>query len=233
MKRIRKNLFETNSSSTHCVVVSKENHASTEYMSLYSFGGWCFGRCESQIVDCLADKIAYAYIVADDLSRWKEIGMPDLKEKFLKNLYDVAEKYYIKDPSEHDIYDGFLKENLDKLIETIDKASKDYNAYVDHVEDFVDNGFAERLANDPEFVERLIFDDDSYITCGGDEYRGYNIKTIGFEHDYDDSYNPEFERKYDEENWPVYADPSEMYIGEFWDKVKKYREDFDVYFKGN
>ena len=66
----------------------------------------------------------------------------------------------------------------------------------------------DRLINDKEFVKRFIFNIDSYITVGGDEYRGYNIKTIGFEYDYE---NEE----------------------DFINKLKEYEKNNDVYLKGN
>ena len=56
-----------------------------------------------------------------------------------------------------------------------------------------------------------MFNRDSYITVGGDEYRGYNIKTIGFEYDYDKDYEHT----------------------EFWNKIEEYEKDKDVFFKGN
>lgn len=236
MRQIRKSLFETNSSSTHAVVVTKENHANTEEIKyLWDWAdGMCFGRCESAIVESLRSKIAYAYIVAKDLSNWSRLNQKDGLEKFLKNLYAVSEKYFIKNPADsYEISEGFTKDNLDRLIRTIDEAMTKYDAYVDHVEDFAENGFFERLTNDKDFVERLIFDSDSYITVGGDEYRGYNIKTIGFQYDYDYSYKKNVKREIDEDGSYKYIDPADYYTGEFWRKIKKYREKFDVYFKGN
>ena len=58
---------------------------------------------------------------------------------------------------------------------------------------------------------KLLFNRDSYITIGGDEYRGYNIKTIGFEYDYGGMF---------EDN-------------EFEEKLREYEKDNDVFLKGN
>ncbi|MGN0967032.1 MAG: hypothetical protein ACI4OP_05585, partial [Candidatus Coprovivens sp.] len=95
--------------------------------------------------------------------------------------------------------------------------------YVDHCEDFDANGFLGRILNDDEYLKKFIFNNGSYITVGGDEYRGYNIKTIGFQYDYDNNYI-----NTGTEEHPHYED-----VGEFWDKLKEYEKNNDVYLKGN
>ena len=238
MRQIRKSLFETNSSSTHAVVVTKEMLCETDYKEFFSYGGYCFGRCESHIVDTLCNKLAYVYIAVADLIHWKDNEVmtrhPDYtKEDFINTVIEISRKHFEEPEEEWMKRTAFNEENLKRFFNEIDELSKKYDAYVDHVEDFVDNGFFERIITDKEFLERLLFDEESYITVGGDEYRGYNLKKVGFEHDYDYSYNHDFERKYDDDNWPKYVDPTEMYDGEFWDKVKELRKEFDIYFKGN
>ena len=95
--------------------------------------------------------------------------------------------------------------------------------YVDHCEDFDTNGFLDRILNDDEYLKKFLFNNGSYITVGGDEYRGYNIKTIGFEYDYDNNYI-----NTGTEECPNYED-----VSEFWDKLKEYEKNNDVYLKGN
>ena len=237
MRQVRKSLFETNSSSTHAVVVTKEMQCETDYKEFFSYGGYCFGRCESQLVDSLCNKLAYVYIVVEDLINWKENEVlkrhPDYtKEDFINTVIEISRKYFEEPEEEWMKRNAFNEENLKRFFNELNEMIRKCDAYVDHVEDFVDNGFFERIITDKDFLERLLFDEDSYITVGGDEYRGYNLKQVGFEDDYEYHYNKEFERKY-EDNWPVWSDPTEMYVGEFWDKVKELRKDFDIYFKGN
>ncbi len=101
-----------------------------------------------------------------------------------------------------------------------DLLNDSYGPYVDHTEPFcVSSGddrrftdpcvdFIEKLMSSDDYLKYFLFSDESYITIGGDEYRGYNLKTLGFEGDYNDE--------------------SE------WDKrVEEYRKTHDVYFKGN
>lgn len=237
MRQVRKSLFETNSSSTHAVVVTKEMQYETDYKEFFSHEGYCFGRCESHIVDTLCNKLAYVYIAVSGLIHWKENEVIErhpgyTKEDFINTVIEISRKYFENPEEEWMKRTAFNEDNLKHFFTELDDKIKSYDAYVDHIEDFVDNGFFERIITDKEFLERLLFDEDSYITVGGDEYRGYNLKKVGFEHDYEDKYNPEFERKY-EDNWPVWTDPTEMYTGEFWDKVKALRKDYDIYFKGN
>lgn len=95
-----------------------------------------------------------------------------------------------------------------------------YNSYVDHTEyfefcigddrriDYPCVEFLEKLLNDDDYLRVFLFSRESYITIGGDEYRGYNLKTVGFEYDYGR-----------EEDWIK--------------RIEEYKETHDVYFKGN
>ena len=97
-----------------------------------------------------------------------------------------------------------------------------YGCYVVHANN-IDQRFIEKIKTDDEFLKRFLFNRKSYITIGGDEYRGYNIKTIGYEYDYEEDYI----NKGTEEN-PEYED-----VGEFWNKLKEYEKENDVFLKGN
>ena len=97
-----------------------------------------------------------------------------------------------------------------------------YGCYVDHANN-IDQRFIEKIKTDDEFLKRFLFNKDSYITIGGDEYRGYNIKTIGFQYDYEEHYV-----NHGTEQNPQYED-----VGEFWNKLKEYEKENDVFLKGN
>jgi hypothetical protein len=146
-------------------------------------------------------------------------------------VFDIAKDYYIEVKDEYDVRNGFTESNFAHFFDNINALAEHYDAYVDHVEDFADNGFYDKLVTDKEFIRRLVFNEDSYITVGGDEYRGYNIKKIGFENDYEYSYAKHDIK--DETYYEHYHDPREQYVGEFWDKVKEAEKDFEIFFKGN
>ena len=207
MRKIRYGIFETNSSSTHAIVIPKEvkEDGYDTYDSLdHDYG---FGREECRLCDNWDEKLAYAYMLLKD---------NDVEEldTFKNQVIEVWEKLFgNKDytPNPKDVFNY-----IDRDGSNGDLTGKDgflilkerYGNYVDHAEGLNGTDFIERLKTDDEFVKRFIFNRDSYITIGGDEYRGYNIKTIGFEYDYE---NEE----------------------DFINKLKEYKKNNDVYLKGN
>ena len=207
MRKIRYGIFETNSSSTHAIVVPKEVKEDdyNAYDSLdHDYG---FGREECRLCDSWDEKLAYAYMLLKDnnveeLDTFKNQVIEVWKKLFGNKDYTPTPKdvfnYIDKDGSNGDLTgkDGFLilKER--------------YGNYIDHACDLENKNILNRLIKDKEFVKRFIFNKNSYITIGGDEYRGYNIKTIGFEYDYE---NEE----------------------DFINKLKEYKKNNDVYLKGN
>ena len=121
-----------------------------------------------------------------------------------------------------------------------------YGNYIDHACDLENKNILNRLIKDKEFVKRFIFNKNSYITIGGDEYRGYNIKTIGFEYDYDSkghyiNENLEepptdwFDKKgcVKDKYWNRYMKEYPYPNSDFWKKLIEYKKDKDVYLKGN
>ena len=207
MRRIRYGIFETNSSSTHAIVVPKEvkEDGYNAYDSLdHDYG---FGREECRLCDSWDEKLAYAYMLL------KDNNVAEL-DTFKNQVIEVWEKLFgNKDytPNPKDVFNY-----IDRDGSNGDLTGKDgflilkerYGNYIDHACDLENRDILDRLINDKEFVKRFIFNRDSYITIGGDEYRGYNIKTIGFEYDYE---NEE----------------------DFINKLKEYEKDNDVYLKGN
>ena len=207
MRKIRYGIFETNSSSTHAIVIPKEvkEDGYDTYDSLdHDYG---FGREECRLCDNWDEKLAYAYMLLKD----NDVAELDT---FKNQVIEVWEKLFgNKDytPNPKDVFNY-----IDRDGSNGDLTGKDgflilkerYGNYVDHAEGLNGTDFIERLKTDDEFVKRFIFNRDSYITIGGDEYRGYNIKTIGFEYDYE---NEE----------------------DFINKLKEYKKNNDVYLKGN
>lgn len=207
MRKIRYGIFETNSSSTHAIVVPKEVKEDdyNAYDSLdHDYG---FGREECRLCDSWDEKLAYAYMLLKDnnveeLDTFKNQVIEVWKKLFGNKDYTPTPKdvfnYIDRDGSNGDLTgeDGFLilKER--------------WGNYIDHACDLENKNILNRLIKDKEFVKRFIFNKNSYITIGGDEYRGYNIKTIGFEYDYE---NEE----------------------DFINKLKEYKKNNDVYLKGN
>ena len=218
MKTIRYGSFETNSSSTHAIVIPKSAKEEDWDMGDSLDHKYDFGREECRLVDHWDEKLAYTYMILKDFRKTKvtKDTIIEFKKKVNK-IYKEVEQIVKYKP-----YDGDPKP--DDIFKYIDNHSweRPY-PYVDHCEDFDTNGFLDRILNDDEYLKKFLFNNGSYITVGGDEYRGYNIKTIGFEYDYDNNYI-----NTGTEECPNYED-----VSEFWDKLKEYEKNNDVYLKGN
>lgn len=263
MKLIRQNTFETNSSSTHALVIPHEVDNEHYELSDSLFHNYNYGREESRLVDDWDEKLAYIYIIIKELAgyEWDKNQMkisPEMIEHFKKNVnmaykevYDIVKyKPYDNDPKPNDIFNYIDSDGKTfSKNAALDDLVKDYitSPYVDHVGQFAEmNDFLNRIFNDYDFIKRFIFNKDGYITIGGDEYRGYNIKTIGFEYDYEENNYYENEKgelppkKWIDANgciknkyWEKYCEEYLFESGEFWDKLKEYAKENDVFLKGN
>ena len=242
MITLRHSLFETNSSSTHALVVPKDEIFTYDLDS--SSWDWdynyCFDRQDYRILQSWDQKLAYLYIVLLEIGQYCDVvsPIPDLP----KFKLEVSEMYF-KLCRENDYElneDDTLPEHIFRVIDFLNGSKNEDEKEkllselpwqfeyviqggcvdVNHPEPFIifsDDDtrerkpcfeFLKKCLDDPKYLEKFLFNDKSYITIGGDEYRGYNLKTIGFEYDYDN-----------EEEWKK--------------KVLEYEENYEVYFKGN
>lgn len=207
MKTIRYGSFETNSSSTHAIVVPKQ--VDSEKYDLYDSldHDYAFGREESRLCDNWDEKLAYAYMLLKDNNVEELDTFKNQVREIWKELFNNTNCT----PTPQDVFNY-----IDRRGEGGDLTGSDtflvlkerYGNYVDHANGLDNTDFIERLKTDNEFIKRFIFNRDSYITVGGDEFRGYNIKTIGFEYDYENQ-------------------------DDFWNKLEEYKKSNDVYLKGN
>lgn len=259
MKTIRYGSFETNSSSTHAIVVPKTINKEDWDMGDSLDHNYEFSREECRLVDHWDEKLAYVYMVLLNFKNWEDGGrhikiddntLENFKSRINK-LYDEVKKVvmykpYESDPKPNDIFSYIDSKGESKLGDIVFDTGwgKPY-PYVDHCEDFDTNGFLEKVLNDEQFLKKFIFNNGSYITVGGDEYRGYNIKTVGFQYDYEEHYyvNDNGERppkewfkkdgRIKKKYWDRYYDEYNIDAGGFWDRLKEYEKDNDVFLKGN
>jgi hypothetical protein len=238
MKLIRKGVFETNSSSTHSLVIPHK--VEKEDYSLYDslWHEYDFGRLECRLIDDWDEKLAYVYAMLVSMLNYKDttpVEIMNFKKRINEIYKEIKEdKSIISKPRYEDL-------TPDQVFVKIDC---DTYCCVDHAGDLIDSKeFLNKILNDDEFLKRFIFNKKSYITLGGDEYRGYNIKTIGFEYDYEDYYvNDKGERIPQEwygkngvlkSKYRNKVDEYNKLSGEFWDKLEEYKKDNDVFLKGN
>lgn len=240
---IRRGFFETNSSSTHAIVVSHKK-LKIEKSDLYTSWGdynFEFGRDIYRLLDGWDYKLAYIYLVLLDSKSFTDpVIYPDNIDinKFKSKVSEIFNRDILPIIDDDD-YNTIKPDNIFDVIDFIHsgKSGKTPNfesvplfdtmlnskySYigVDHTEDFFifkDTGrrfgnscykFLEKILSDDEYLKKFLFSRDSYITIGSDEEMGYNLKTLGFENDYDDD-------------------------NEWNNRVDKYKKTHDVYFKGN
>lgn len=233
LKQIRKNVFETNSSSTHTIAIAKHltDENRVENISKYSIydefesGEFEFGRI-SKIENSIGRRIAYAVLV---FLNWpKEMVSIEDRRVFYNKIYGIIEKN-LKDEPDAPYYDtkGVIIANVMKLIQfcewssydslkmyeptyTIENEliSRDHYAYIDHA--LFAKDFYKRITTDDSALERFIMAENSFVYTGGDEDNGYYMPRVGFEYDYDDE-------------------------NEFFETAKTMAEklDIEIFFKGN
>lgn len=262
MKTVRYGSFETNSSSTHAIVIPKK--VSEDSYDLYDSldHDYAFGREECRLCEHWDEKLAYAYMLlttncdwSQNDNGWKPNNTTtkediDMFKKRITAMWEVVESKLQRkyDPTPQDVFNYIDRDGTDGNLTGDDSfmvLKERWGNYVDHANDLDHTDIIERLKTDDEFVKRFIFSRESYITVGGDEYRGYNIKTIGFEYDYSGHYyvNSKGEKPpkewFDEDGrikdkyWDKYCEEYNIDAGGFWDKLKEYEKDNDVYLKGN
>jgi len=137
---IRRNVFETNSSSTHSLCVTKNNILDQKQESLnFSIGefGW-----EENTLDSPSEKASYLYtaiLVCD--------GKMDCLESVKNALNNNGIEYEFEEPNFDDEY-RYLN-----------------NGYIDHsgeIYDFLD------ICNDEDKIMRFLFSSESFILTGND-----------------------------------------------------------------
>ena len=234
MRQIRYGTFETNSSSTHSIVVSKDilksddaNFYPERKFNYYFNDAYCFsGRGSLELYNEWDNKLAYIMIALCE--RYKRKTIKKFEKRVIRLFYDLLEDKQL-------LFEDGTPENIFKSIRRNMKDS-----YIDHCGN-VPKEFLDRCLTDDEFLKSFLFNSkDSYVACGGDEYNGYYIKTIGFEDDYPyvsgkwfDKYGNEVNPSADEDYF--YATKDLIYVeqGEFWKKLEEYKKNHYVYMKGN
>lgn len=142
MINIRRNCFETNSSSTHAIIISSESVDPIFNVDL-SIGefGW-----EHRVINDIDEKASYLYTAACEL--YCEDVFNKIKDMLLP--YEIGCFSSIK-PEWGTFEDG------SKYL---------YNGYIDHVDETKD--FVEYVLSSPEHLISFTFNDKSYIVSGND-----------------------------------------------------------------
>ena len=143
MMKIRKGMFETNSSSTHTIVVADRN---CEPGNLVDFRigefGWEFER-----LDTIDEKASYLYTMACELTG----------RDVYQDLYEVLVKYGVE--CSCSVPAKFTKNSCGEYLD---------NGYVDHASDGDAKEFVERMLNHEHALIKYLFSDESFVVTGND-----------------------------------------------------------------
>lgn len=167
MIQIRKNVFETNSSSSHSLVYSPNANRNHDYLMDYNlqdgvlyigrYEGLYFGRAPFQILYSTIDKIRYAYAnFIYDKTKLKEL------EDLVKELYPEVTRI--------SIFEFSYDENQYKEWEENGKDIDDY-CFVSHPSVGTDEPYLESWMDRYHFTLSDFITDPHYIVIvDGDEY---------------------------------------------------------------
>lgn len=170
MKIIRKSVFETNSSSTHVISITKHNNYNIPKHINFKFG-----------------EFDWEYETYKDM---------ESKASYLYTMTEYFDGEYIKEFNKRELYLKKIKEYLDEEGITYTFEDRKVNEYGWDDNGHIDHGayspeIIEGILESKEKFFRYLFDDRSYITTGNDNDLGYYIPEVGYENDYYDEYNGE------------------------------------------
>ena len=151
MIKIRRGMFETNSSSTHTIIVTDNK---TEPGNLVDFAigefGWSFGTLTT-----IDEKASYLYTMACEM----------LSRDVYQDLYEILVKYGVE--CSCSVPAKFTKRSWGEYLD---------NGYVDHASDGDAKEFVERMLNHEHALIKYLFSDESFVitghdNCDEDEYK--------------------------------------------------------------
>lgn len=171
MKIIRNNIFETNSSSTHALVIYTKGDIKIPDKLRLDFGEFGWGY---QVYYDTYSKASYIITLIYHMD-------DEVKDICLSKFEDILNNNNIQYtlPVTHQNSWGY-----------------DDNGYVDHGDEAI--AWLIDLLNNEEKLFMFLFDNRSYVSTGNDNERGYYIPDIGYEDDYRD-YSED--SKHNEQEW--------------------------------
>jgi len=203
IKNIRQSVFETNSSSTHCVVINKEDASLIEesykqcidsYTSkiTFNFSGE-YGWCTEEFTD-ISNKLAYMFIciirnklehiwyddkkdpkIIQEKLELRKIQIESIKEIFndINNL--------VKETTGYEIYCEDFENLCDKIENNEVDSSDVIDGYVDHSDDKY-NGIIEPLLNNREDLKRFLFDTKSILYTSNDNGSNDHFEDLNYQY---------------------------------------------------
>ena len=165
MKKIRHNVFETNSSSTHSICVAKDKNVSIPPIIYFNIGqfGW-----EENTLDSIQEKASYIYTAClynqdnEALDSIKKI----LQENMIEAVFEEVKMKHYK--------------TLDKEGNEVIKSYPE-TGYVDHGGNLYN--FISHVAYDKELLFNYLFSPLSFVLTSNDNYGASVDINVPYEHD--------------------------------------------------
>ena len=159
MIKIRQNVFETNSSSTHaiCICTNNPNVPDEVHVKVGEFG-----RDREDLTDA-AEKLSYLYTFLTYQVYWKtyDARNPEKIKKAKKEIGVI----------QNDLYDRLSKLGCNAVFESVEETLncyENFDAYIDH-DDSMDEGFVKFVLNHlDDYLSK-----DSVIMLGNDNNSHY------------------------------------------------------------
>lgn len=210
MKIIRRSVFETNSSSTHAIAITKsdKNLQSPGYISLDYDGEYSW---DYKVINDLDGKFTYLAVIAsnyiDNLFKDPE------REEFYKshegiNISEFELRFFMDKLKKLGFSFG---DREDKIVNRLCHEN-DYDYFIDHGDDAV--GLYLSLLKDDDKLKRFLLSSDSFITTGNDND----------EKDIWEDPNSQF---------GLGMTPQETEWGSTVYNENQLKDRFDIYYKGN
>lgn len=168
MKKIRQNVFETNSSSTHSICIAKDVELELPESIHFEFGefGW-----ENDTLYSMWEKASYLYtgFIANN------------RQEDFNNIVTILENKGIEVTYEEPIYSKHSYKDGDRVIEY---THCDNGGYIDHSYELID--FLNDIYSDETKLLNFLFSSLSFIITGNDN-DDYDVD-INVSYSYDEYY---------------------------------------------
>lgn len=154
MRQIRTGVFETNSSSTHSIIISDDRKKKLFLPEKISFGLGNYGW-EHRVLSTPEEKASYLYTsIVCAFEKWRA-------EEYKNQIYAMLSDAGVKCDFEEVVYKSYGRMLWPE------------HCGVDHVGEHDHLNFIEKTVENPKRLLRYLFSDESYVVTGNDNEEEY------------------------------------------------------------
>lgn len=167
MMQIRSSVFETNSSSTHCVCIATDRNAELDFPEVLKFNCKEYGRYKDEL---RTPESKASYLYASILSIYERKKAEKAKNWIMDKLAEVGVECVFETPVYNSYWGGFYCTN----------------AYVDHPGEDDHATFVENILRSKGRLIRYLFSDKSFVITTSDEIEDDSIENfhVDYRHEF-------------------------------------------------